>query len=286
MPVLKYAQNYNPIQRRELIYQARTLPGWLRYEARYLLLLGTVLFLLGWAAPRDLYIPLPIWIAWMVHALVVLRGLLMGASLISREHESQTWEALILTGVSARQVFFGKLGAAMYRARWWMIWLGAVWFGMAITAHFENTISSTGTFHAEWIALDPLMLFILCPLELFCSTALGIAASAITRRRTSAIVLAAVIRFAPVFFFSITAFTINSETLYFFNDLSLADGGTLALLGLMTRIDSEIYPHVLIGLLLSILLLSFLLTGAVLTGLFALRRSGASTEARESARSV
>ncbi len=95
-----------------------------------------------------------------------------------------------------------------------------------------------------------------------------------------------VIRFAPVFFFGLTAFKILYDNRSFYIDMSIADGGTVAVLALMTRIDSGEYPQLLIGLMLSVLLLGVLLGGAVIIGLFALRRSGASAFTRESARSV
>src|SRR5258708_26682908 len=63
---------------------------------------------------------------YLVHILTALRALDAGANAISREHASQTWDALILTGVNARQILFGKWRAGVGHRPARVVELGAI----------------------------------------------------------------------------------------------------------------------------------------------------------------
>ena len=112
----------NPIQHHETLHQQRSgrrLPIRERWLIAGMLVIVVLLLLI----PDDgvLDFPIPLWVLWIFHSIVAFRLVLAGLNTISREHTAQTWEALILTGVSARQIFMGKWRAVLWRMRAWPI---------------------------------------------------------------------------------------------------------------------------------------------------------------------
>lgn len=103
---------------RELLGRRRRSLRWLKYEK--LLLIGTlVLFILTvsltFSSRQGL--TFEILILWGMRIALALRAIIATTNLISHEHANQTWESLILTGISARQIYVGKCSAAL-RSLW------------------------------------------------------------------------------------------------------------------------------------------------------------------------
>src|SRR5258707_13879095 len=142
-----------------------------------------------------------------------------------REHVGQTWDALALTGVSAQRILLGKWLAALRQVRGWMLLLGVLRlaalpiFSVALAktyAYYTCGMYSSNTYSSfygcdagtpftlvPWAALiGVLMTVMLTILDVMCCTAIGMAASALTRRGTSATIVAILARFAPVLIFA------------------------------------------------------------------------------------
>src|SRR5262249_13768334 len=146
-----------------------------------------------------------LFVIWIVHIMTAVRAVVAGANAISREHVGQTWDALGLTGVSARKILFGKWRAALYSIRSWVLGLGVVrlamlpvfmialvhryiWFqfGLYYTGGTgSSTYASTYfpdaqfTWVPEAALLAVVMVVLLTVLEALTCTALGLAASAL-----------------------------------------------------------------------------------------------------------
>jgi hypothetical protein len=252
-------------------------------------------------------------IVWVIHASAALFSINAGANVISREHVSVTWDALVLTGISARQILIGKWRAALRRAAPWVLILGitrlsmipiftiallnrlALWYNFNLpNANSRYYDSNTVQFEIAilpWaIVLAVAMTVALTILEVVTCTALGMAASAVTRRGSLAVVLAGVLRFAPVAIFA-------GFTLYEFRDVpyrgyrwwrytpfSLADGGSSALYQLSLPVITWTrgrQVEALPGLFLAGGLLILILVGSLTVTLYAVRRSGALSSANQ-----
>src|SRR4051812_19641861 len=191
----------NPIFQSESTHYTRSMSRWTVRERRVLIGLLVIMGLLMFTPERRLGIPVSLFVLWGFHACVALRFIVTGINTISREHTQQTWEALVLTGMSARQIFFGKWLAILKRARSWLILLVVVWFIIAAIV----TVEYGGfPFRTDSRVLLPLLGIVMIPilsvLETLGCTALGIMASALTKR-TAAALFAGVARFAPVALF-------------------------------------------------------------------------------------
>lgn len=246
-------------------------------------------------------------VIWVIHASAALFSIHAGANVISREHVSVTWDALVLTGISARQILIGKWRAALRRAAPWVLILGiarlamipiftlAVLNRMALWFNYNATVNSSryydsGTNPFEitilpWaVSLAVLLTVLLTILEVVACTALGMAVSAVAKRGGLAMVVAGVIRFAPVAIFA-------GFTLYAFRDspyrgyrwwrytpFSLADTGSSALSQL--SLPEIVWTRgrqleALPGIALALGLLLIILFGSLAVALHAIRRSGA-----------
>src|SRR5689334_142060 len=73
---------------------------------------------------------LAVYVIWVVHAITASRAISAGANAISREHVGKTWDSLVLTGVSARQILIGKWLGVLNRVSGWMMIFGAVRLAM------------------------------------------------------------------------------------------------------------------------------------------------------------
>jgi hypothetical protein len=270
----------NPILHNETLHQQRStlrLPIRERWLVVGLLVIVALLMLIPDEGVLDY--PIALWALWIFHALVALRLIMAGLNTISREHTAQTWEALILTGVSARQIFMGKWRAVLWRMRGWPILFALVWFAIAIlfTVRYPSDEPLTHT-QALLFFIGMLSIPVLSVLETLCCTALGIMASAVTRRYAAAAIVASVIRFAPVALFFIPAYAsrFSSTPDYPFMFFGLADGGTVpTLLLIIPSPDDWIFRNGVLSLVVAVGLLVALLIASVIISLMAIRRSGA-----------
>src|SRR5258706_16209119 len=116
-------QDNNPIVWQELRHQQRSSLRFVHFRwlgpLLLVLMVGAVAYSLNWAdfETREL----AIYMMWIVNVAVCIRALAAGANAISREHVGLTWDSLVLTGVSARRILFGKWQAALQRVTPWMV---------------------------------------------------------------------------------------------------------------------------------------------------------------------
>src|SRR3954470_16668025 len=147
------AQDNNPIVWQEFNHQQRSTLRFIHYRwlgpLLLILMLGGTIYSLNWLdfPTREV----GIYMIWIVNTAVTIRALAAGSNAISREHVGQTWDALVLTGVSARKILFGKWTAALRRVAPWMLALGAIRlvmlpvFIMALVNRFAWRISVYNT---------------------------------------------------------------------------------------------------------------------------------------------
>lgn len=251
-------QTDNPIFWQELNYQVRSVNRYVRHLwFVWPLLLGAMLGAVLFTLQRvdNPTRELSLYTIWIVHAVVAVRAIIAGANAISREHVGLTWDALILTGVSARQILLGKWRAVLRRVAPWMLALGTVRlvmlpvFMLALTNRYAWRVASYGLTYSlyssnsgtgydpntiswvPWAAVVAAMAcVVLTILEVMCCSALGLAFSALTRRGVLAGVLALSIRFAPVAIFAVfTRYELGPAPAYRilrFTPFAIADSGT------------------------------------------------------------
>ncbi|MBX3084888.1 MAG: hypothetical protein KF716_24850 [Anaerolineae bacterium] len=244
---------------------------------------------------------------WVVHTAVIIRSILAGVSVISREHVGQTWDSLVLTGVSVRQILFGKLRAALRTVMPWMLILGVLRVVMLpLMAYYTiqrialrcmvnvaSSYANSGTYYSsyfctqtDWVPWSwlsaPLLAVALTMLEVVACVSLGLAASAITRRSVSAAVLAISVRFLPVATFAGFAIYENGDTWFFrylrYSPFTIADGGMSGLIQLINPTGYRFAGSqfdALPGLIGVTLVLGAIMLGSWYVALRVLRRGGA-----------
>lgn len=243
---------------------------------------------------------LAVYVIWIVHAVTAARAISAGANAISREHVGKTWDSLVLTGVSRRQILMGKWMGVLNRTAGWMLIFGAVrlvmlpifllslvyryaWYN---GAYVSPTYGDSGAASVSWVAwaglLAVVMSVILSVLEVLTCTALGMAASAWTRRGWTAMIAAFCIRLIPVALFAgFTRYEIGNGPYWrvlSFPALSLADAGTGPLWQLalpLTGWTRMTHVNALPGLAMATLMLTVLLGAALIATWWAIRRDGA-----------
>ncbi|MFQ3534701.1 MAG: hypothetical protein SNJ58_02390 [Aggregatilineales bacterium] len=247
----------NPIFWQELTHQQRAAPPstWLGKIVPPLILLAILIGVpltlsdpvIAFRHSRDFALVS----IWVVHAVVAVRCIIAGANTVSREHVAQTWDSLVLTGMSARQILLGKWLAALRRAAPWILALGTVRLAMlpvlmmgvlhrfAYFTYRRYSYSYGYTYDdfvmptvewLPWAAFAAVALTVLITLvEAACCTMLGIFASTAFRRGALAAVAAFAIRFAPVAIFAgFTRYELGAASYrwYRFAPFAFADGGT------------------------------------------------------------
>jgi hypothetical protein len=289
---------HNPIAWEETRYQERHFPAFLRRYAWLVLVFGIAGIAL---TLRDVLGPtrdLALYFIWVVHVLTGLRAMAAGANTISREHVGNTWETLILTGIGTRRILLGKWLGVMRIVVPWMLMLGVVRLAMlpVFTLSFLNsyawrfTHNATGyygiTSELAWVSwatiMAVVMAVVLTILEVMMCSALGLAASALTRRSWLALIVAIGIRFTPVVIFgTLTEAEVGLNSpwrVLSFAPLALADGGTAPLHQLVMPLSSwtmTAHTDALSGIGLSVMLLLVLLAGALWFASVSLRWAGA-----------
>ncbi len=163
----------NPIERAELSHQQRanTDRRWRRFPALFGLGLGVALIsnagllvapqvapLMG-VSPLDLTDALHGWfstITILMGALIMIHhlafasaALQLGTTTIAREKHARTWESLLLTGVDARRIIYGKWMATMrtlweaYRPLLILRFAAAIWMIVEGASAYATPINST-----------------------------------------------------------------------------------------------------------------------------------------------
>lgn len=310
------AETKNPVFWQEQTHQTRLLPRWMRRgQIIGLIAITLVVGLTLWQWNDTNGYPAmqtALFTVWMLQAITMVRAIIAGSNAISREYVGLTWDALVLTGVSIRQIFLGKWGAALHTMRWWILALGAMRlamlpiFSLGIVKTFASYYQYQGSYSYQsyadftafkWVPwawfLAVIMSVALTFLDVLCCTALGLATSALTRRGITALVLAILIRFMPVMIFS--AFVRYELGPTFFwrwwgrTEFSLADAGTSAMMVLalpsMPWTRNE-HAQALPGLFMATGMLAALLVVSVLATWIVIRRTGALPHHKSSPSSV
>lgn len=300
----------NPIAWQETIHQTRSAPHTLRHWSKLGPLILASMIVLVVLTLHDIEFStreFAIFCIWFVQIATAMRALIAGANAISREHVNLTWDTLVLTGVSARQILLGKWFAAMRRVAPWMLALGVIRlafipvFLMGLvnfwawqSSLYSNYNGYSSSYYDEpcvnvivWVPwahlLAVIMSVALTILEVMCCTAIGLAASAIARRGITAMAWAIMIRFAPIML--LVAFTryqlgggAHSYAVLRFAPFTIADGGTAPLSRLsvpLTPMSCDTHGDALLGLAFATLLIFALLVGSLVVAWAAIRLTGA-----------
>ena len=243
---------------------------------------------------------LAVYVIWIVHAVTAARAISAGANAISREHVGKTWDSLVLTGVSTRQILMGKWLGVLNRSAGWMAIFGAVrlvmlpvfmlslvfryaWYSSgSVSQYYGDRLVDTVSWVAWAAVVAVVMSVVLSILEVLTCTALGMAASACTRRGWTAMIVAFCIRLIPVELFAgFTRYEIGNGPYWRvlgFPVMSLADAGTGPLWQLAlpsTSWTRDTHVSALPGLVMAtVLLLIFMAVSLILTW-WAIKRDGA-----------
>ena len=296
----------NPIHWQELNYFHRTAQGWQRYEFPIgLLIVGSMMAVMWYFVQSNFNygaMQLAIPVIWVFHALVGLRAIIAGVNVISREHVGLTWDSLVLTGVSGRQILLGKFGAALLTVMPWAVLLSLLRAVMLplLSLQLLQTYAGYSSYYAgsssyssyyvlpsaTWVPwawlLAPILTVVLTVLEVMACVALGLVASAVTRRTMPAAVLAISIRFAPIAVFAGFARYSLGNTWFWrywgYTPFTLADGGTVSLMQMTFPLISWTqgdHLAALPGILGTAVMLMLFLLGSLGVALWLLRQQGA-----------
>lgn len=282
----------NPITRAELTHQQSLAPShkWQRWSVIFGLGLGVAaisslilaLFVpqlagLVRVSPRELESLLRGWFGTltvllggliMIHHLsFAAAGLQLAAASIAREKQGRTWESLVLTGVDARRIVYGKWWATMqtlwqmYRPLLALRFVAALWVGMiGARAQLAVPLAAPPLLNIVLIALMAAV-FPLCYVA-FTGT-LGLLASLVVTSETTAN------RVASLAYFGTIAASLSMVMITFalpFGDIepmiaslipalfvTPVDGGMLAIIGIHTG-GGAASSYYLLGLFLCIAL--------------------------------
>ncbi|MCC7450956.1 MAG: hypothetical protein IT324_26305 [Anaerolineae bacterium] len=269
----------NPIFHREVMYQQRGVLRRFRHERLLNVLVLTLVLVVALMSQRGRFFPPEFWLIWGIRGLTAFRAIMAGADVISREYAEQTWEPLLLTGVSAPQIFLGKWQAVLSRMWGWGMILGVSWWVLALMqyrGYYNARYYSAPQDALPWLMVGSGLIIVLTTLEILGSSALSIAASAVTRQHWGAVGLATVMRFTPVVLGGIAAFgtmrRFGPSNIALFG---IADGGSLPVMLLMMPSRFPGRMSAMPGVFWAMFLLLTLLALAIVIGLIAIMRSGA-----------
>jgi hypothetical protein len=290
----------NPIFRRELFRLERRKTGY-RWRNTVIILglvsiLAMFLVLLFWMYPSGygqqyIWMFFPAWAIWVIYAITVLGTILASIGVLSAEYADQTWEPLIITGISARRILLGNWLAALHRIRGWLFFLVIARIAvlpvyLIVSEKVARSECGFSGFDCVWQSptigrwsLAVGMTIALTILDVACCSLIGLAASAITRHSRFAAVLAILLRFSPLIIFLAFGFDDSNFWAWWASPpFALVDGGTAPAVQLIIPLlPNWVRFNPLLGLLLftSALILIFF---AVLSITFvALRLNSGST---------
>ena len=132
--------------------------------------------------------------------MLLVLGALFGAEAFAHERENDTWESLLLTGVSTRQILLGKWAVVLGRLRLWTLILLGSWYAGADLLFFRFN-SFGGRFSVARFLIGNAAIPFLAVLEILCSSAIGMAASAVVRRGTWSALAGLAVRVSPMIVF-------------------------------------------------------------------------------------
>ncbi len=211
--------------------------------------------------------------AWTFQAMVVLRFIAAGTTVVARDSILGDSNVFRLTSLSNARIFIGWWWAAMYRLRGWMLALGIVQLGIVTSLAFGQMMTPQETLWftpARAFAILAAVV-VLTLLETACSYGLGVAA-AMTLGNWAGFVVAALLRFAPVLLFAVFPFQPgNFQTYYEHTIFRLADGGTGALVQLLAPVLE--YQHSLLGLGVTVGILAVYISLALMTAGWVMQRA-------------
>jgi hypothetical protein len=248
----------NPVLWKEHIHLFRHAPRWSQLSriASFMLIGALMVFMVflwnnsngGSAMQTGLFV------VWILQAAVAVQALAAGANTISREHVGQTWDALVLTGVSARQILIGKYVAALRVSFNMMLTLGVVRLAMLpifsfglVKVYAYYVTRSQVTYAYRYDSIEPEFEFMVWSsilaatfailftlLDTMTCTAIGLAASAVTKRGMIATIIALSIRFAPVILFAaFMRYDLGATFIWRWwgrTEFALSDAGTSAMM--------------------------------------------------------
>lgn len=262
-------------------------------------ILVMLLVLLLWMYPsaygqQYIWMFFPAWAIWVIYAITVLQTIIASSGILSTEYNDQTWEPLIITGISVRRILLGNWLAALHRVRGWLFFLAiarimVLPIYLVVSAKvarsecgfsgFDCVFQPSATLGIWSLAIG--MTVVLTVLDIACCSLIGLASSAITRHSRFAVVLAILLRFSPLFIF--LAFGFDNDNFWAWwaaPPFALVDGGTAPAVQLiMPLLPNWVQFNPLLGLLLftSALIVVFLIMLSIT--FFVLRLNSGSTHA-------
>ncbi len=239
----------------------------------------------------------PAWTIWVIYAVTVSQTIIASIGILGAEYTYQTWEPLIITGISARRIMVGTWLAALHRVRGWIFFLVIARIAVlpvylivsAKVAPFEcqyfsgNCIWQPFVYSTGWIlAITTTVIFTL--LDILCCSIIGLAASVIMRHSRFAATFAVLLRFSPLIIFMMFGFNDNNFWEWWAAPaFALVDGGTAPAIQLiMPMLPSYVTFNPLSGLALIAAALMVLFLTVVFGTLTILRLNGASAQRRQS----
>ncbi len=292
----------NPIFRRELIRLARReAPHRWRSFFVFVGLVSILVLLfivLLWMYPTTygqqfIWMFFPAWASWVVYAITVLQTLLAGIGILSTEYTTRTWEPLILTGISARQLLVGTWLASMHRVRGWLFFLVIarivvlpVYLVVSARVAPMECVGSGCLWHFfpsadVWVAAIGITVVITI-VDMLCCALIGLASSLIVRHAGAAAALAIFLRFLPLIIFLAVGYDdANFWAWWSAPWFALVDGGTAPAIQLiMPLLPRWVQFEPRLGLALVVGALAILLLIAIKVNVVLLRRVGASVQSR------
>jgi hypothetical protein len=312
---------HNPVLWQENTRFQRTSWQWRRWERPISILLaviGLLLIVHLWSSAvafgasrstRSTAMFFALLVVWMFHTVVVVRSIIAGVTVINREYVGQTWDSLVLTGISTRSILLGKLRAALRTVLPWMLLLmifrvtllPLMSYYVVQRVAVRCYVNLTGGNNAyggydtcpglEWVPwawlVAPLITAAITLLEVVACVSLGLAASAITRSSVSAAVVALSTRFLPIAtFIGFARYELGDTWLFRylrFAPFTIADAGTSGLIQLVYPLTSWTagnHAGTLPTLLAVALMLGAITLGSWGIALWAIHRRGALSQAQ------
>jgi hypothetical protein len=272
----------DPIFRREMIRleRRRTSHRWrsVAIISALCTILAMLFVLLLWMYPSSygqqyIWMFFPSWALWVIYAVTVLQAIIASVGILSAEYTDQTWEPLIITGISAKRILMGSWLAALHRIRGWLFFLAIARIAVLPVYLLVSTkvaqfacgplvlacIRQPSTLGTASLAVG--MTVALTILDIACCVLIGLAAGAITRHSRAAVVFAILLRFSPLIVF--LAFGVDYDNFWVWwasPPFALVDGGTAPAVQLiMPLLPNWLYFNPLLGLLLLTVALTIIL---------------------------
>jgi hypothetical protein len=289
----------NPIFRREMIrLERRTVAHRWRSAAIILSLisiLGMLFALLLWMYPSPygqsyIWMFFPAWSTWVIYAITVLQAIVASTSILG-EFTQQTWEQLIVTGISVRRILFGNWLAALHRIRGWLFFLiiariavlpiyllVSVKVALPVCSYAICVLQPPAPLSIWFVAIG--ITVVLTILDILCCSLIGLAASAITGNSRFAAVFAILVRFSPLVVFLAFGFNdLNFWEWWASPPFALVDGGTAPAVQLIMPLSlSDVHFEPFLGLLLITSALTLIFLAMLSATLVILRINGASAQ--------